>query len=252
MSVIYTDSVLKSDTKYKVQDVSKFPKDKQYLVGKEVIFKAVTGSTASIRGTGGNMMEVPVRSLIKVQGFKAKGVASKNADGFVVVAQNGLKIEVGTAYLNPTEVTNTHASFNIDGRIVKLPLDICAALVKEEVKIDKDVKKELKKASKASGISVHMVQAMDSDANRKDLDGVPAFILKLFPQLNIDYVKDLLKQQDGVWADYEGNVHNTVEEADKANTILRHKMLEQKILLMVEEHTRLEFQSNRLAEIKAR
>jgi TATA-binding protein-associated factor Taf7 len=114
------------------------------------------------------------------------------------------------------------------------------------------VKKELKKASKASGVSVHMVQALDSDANRKDLDAVPAFILKLFPQLNIDYVKDVLKQQDGVYADYEGNVHNTVEEADKANTILRHKMLEQKILTMVEEHTRLEFQSNRLAEIKTR
>jgi hypothetical protein len=216
------------------------------------MFKAVTGSTASIRGTGGNMMEIPVRSLIKVQGFKAKGVASKNADGFVVVSQNGLKIEVGTAYLNPTEVTNTHASFNIDGRIVKLPLDICAALVKEEVKIDKEVKKELKKASKASGISVHMVQAMDSDTYRKDLDGVPSFILKLFPQLNIDYVKDLLKQQDGVWADYEGNVHNTVEEADRANTILRYKMLEEKIITMIEEHTRLEFQSNRLAKIKPR
>lgn len=252
MSVIYIDSVLKPDTKYKVQDVSKFPKDKLYLVGKDVIFKAVTGSTASVRGTGGNMMEIPVRSLIKVNGFKAKGVAAKNADGFVVVAQNGLKIEVGTAYLNPTQVTNTHATFIIDGRIVKLPLDICAALVKEEVKIDKDVKKELKKASKASGISVHMVQALDSDTNRKDLDAVPAFILKLFPQLNIDYVKDLLKQQDGVYADYEGNPHSTVEEADKANTILRHKMLEQKIVLMVEEHTRLEFQSNRLAEIKAR
>ena len=245
MSVIYIDSVLKPDTKYKVQDVSKFPKDKLYLVGKDVIFKAVIGTTASVRGTGGNMMEVPVRSLIKVNGFKAKGVAAKNADGFVVVAKNGLKIEVGTAYLNPTQVTNTHASFNIDGRIVKLPLDICAALVKEEVKIDKDVKKELKKASKASGVSVHMVQALDSDANRKDLDAVPAFILKLFPQLNIDYVKDVLKQQDGVYADYEGNLFNTIEEADKSNTKIRHKLLQAKLMVLINKRIENEFEQVR-------
>lgn len=245
MSAIYTDSVLKADQKYKIQDVSKFPKDRKYLIGMHVVFKSVSNTTAQVRATGGNMLEVPVRSLVNVVGFTAKGVSAKNADGFVVIAQNNFKIPVGTAYLNPTGVNETHATFEVSGQTVKIPLDICAALVKDVVKVDKEVTKELKKSSKASGISVELVQAFEDESNRKDIDSIPSFVMKLFPNLNIDYIKDLLKQQDGVYADYEGNPHSTIEEADKANTIIRHKLFESKINAMVEEHTRIAFQKGR-------
>ena len=251
-SVIDLSSVLLINTKYRVMETTKIPLSKQFIIGKEVLLLSINNKTASVRH-GGNKHEVPVRALINVVGYTCKGVAHKNADGFVVVSKNKLGLEVGTAYLNPVAVSDTTFTVEVDGKRITIPLDIVCSLVKN-VKAESNVGvKKIKNNTQLSDSAIETTaELMAPSDNRQDIERLPAVVQKLLPNTNLSVLRAHLRQSDGVYADYEGNVHNTVEEADKANTILRHKMLEQKILTMVEEHTRLEFQSNRLAEIKTR
>lgn len=245
MSVQTNEAVLVKQKKFRVQKVSKFPTDnRKHLIGKDVLLLDITGSTASIRW-GDNKHFIPARSLINVKGFTAKGVQAKNADGFVVISQNVLKIEVGTAYLNPTGVTETHAVFDIEGKTVKLPLEILASLVRDKVVIPKEVKKEAKK----TGISPELVAVLDNPEDRKDIEGIPAVIMKLLPHVNINDIRDVLYNKDEVYCDYEGEMHSSFAEADKANNVIRHKALEAKLIELININIKNEFDSTREEEL---
>lgn len=235
MSFIYTDSELKENTPYIVNDIKKLSKDTKRFVGLKAIFKYVSNSTAHCYITG-TMQTVPIRALIKVQGFIASPVRAVNAHGFAVVAQNQLGIPVGRAYINPVSVSNTHAIFDIDGKRLSLPLDILASLVRIEEKKDKEVVREEKKISKATGVSVDLANKLDIPGNRVDVeDPLPSFVKRLFPNLNVDDVKDRLQHRKGVFSDYEGNLHESIADVDKANAIIRHRILAEDISTLVSE-----------------
>lgn len=156
MSVIYSDSELQVDSKYLIQDVTKLSRDTKRFVGLPAIFKQIQNSTAHVRITG-NMQTVPVRSLISVKGFIAKGVQAENADAFAVIAQNSLGIPVGRTFIGVDGLTSTHAIFLIDGKELRVPLDILASFVRVKEK----VAKEVKKAAKKSGVSLDLVALLD-------------------------------------------------------------------------------------------
>ena len=134
MSTIYAESDLIANRSYKVQDVSHI-RDAKRFIGLSALFKQVSNTTASVRITS-TMQYVPVRCLIFVKGFVAKSVQAKNAEGFAIIAQNGLGIPVGRAYLNPTSVTDTHAVFDIEGKEVTILLNEFISPGKYEVQFD--------------------------------------------------------------------------------------------------------------------
>lgn len=222
---VYTDSALVIDKRYLVQEVSKFPKKKDYMIGQYCVLKQIVGSTAHVMFTS-RMTEIPVRSLIQVPEYTAKGVQAKNADGFVVVTQNTLGIPVGTAYLNPEEVTKTHFKLTVAGKLVSIPLDIVAALKKNKA-LEKPVNAE--KVSKATGVSPQLVVVVDElvapHSNREDIKEVPPSLMKLLPGVNLVELRDTLLSSPMECFDYEGNVHSSIAECDKANTRIRHKGL---------------------------
>ena len=246
MSIIYTESDLVPNQSYKIQDVSQI-RDAKRFIGLQALFKQVSNTTASVRITG-NMQSVPVRCLIKVKGFEAKSVQSKNAEGFAVIAQNALGIPVGRAYLNPTAVTGTHAVFDIDGKEVKLPLEILCSLVR----IKEKKTKEIKKVAKETGVSPEMIRLIDQPSNREPITAIPAFVSKLLPDLNIDDIRDIVNHEDDVISDFEGNPHATMAEADKANEIIRHKKLATKILALIQKQAEAQLTESRNKEIIAR
>lgn len=247
MSSIYTESELSVDSRYIVQDVTKLSRDTKRFVGLPAIFKQVVGSTAHVRITS-TMQTVPVRSLINVKGFVAKGVQAENADAFAVIAQNNLGIPVGRAFLGPDSVTATHAIFTIDGKVIKLPLDILASFVRVKEKMSK----EIKKVARKSGIPPESIALLDSPADRQDIEEIPSAILKMFPNLNVKDLKEILYKQDGVFLDYHDNIHATLQEADRANAVIRHKILEAKLLELAEKNLKASFKEVRVAELNRR
>lgn len=234
MSVIYIDSVLKPDTRYKVQDVSKFPKAKSFMIGQYCVLKQIVGSTAHVMFTG-RMTEIPIRSLVDVTGYHPKGVSAKNADGFVVIKQNTLGIAVGTAYLNhDKEKSNSdYVVVCVNGKEVKIPFDILGALVRNKKK-EKTVKAD--KLAEKTGFTPVMVEVMGEllapYENREDNDFIPASIKKLLPGVNLVELRDLLRTEEDVWYDMEGNDHKTIAEVDKANTKIRNRIFKDRMIAL--------------------
>lgn len=238
MSTIYNDSILVKDKVYVVQDILKLGRDTKRFVGLKATFHRVVNSTAEARITG-TMQEISARSLIKVKGYTARPVRSENADGFAVGVQNSLGLPVGRAYLNPVKTDDTHAWFELDGREVKIPLDILISLVKDKEVIDKDTQKERKKISKNVGISQKMLDALDNPEARKDSeDPLPMFIERFFPNLNVKDVMEEVRKEEKLVHDYDGNLHTSIIEADKANALLRNKYFADLITKIVAEEVK--------------
>lgn len=238
MSTIYTESDLIADRSYKVQDVSQI-RDAKRFIGLSALFKQVSNTTASVRITS-TMQYVPVRCLIFVKGFVAKSVQAKNAEGFAIIAQNGLGIPVGRAYLNPTSVTDTHAVFDIEGKEVKLPLDILCSLVRIKEKKSKEVKK-IEKSTEKDGVPPELISLLDQPGNREPITTIPAFVTKLLPNLNLEDIRDIVNHEEDVYSDFDGNPHATMAEADKANEVIRYKRLAAKALKMINKQAELQF-----------
>lgn len=234
MSSIYYESELKENVTYKVQDIKKLSKDTKRFTNLFCLFKYVIGSTASGRITN-TMQSIPVRALVNVEGYVANPVRASNAHGFAVIAQNSLAIPVGRAYLNPTSVDDTHASFDIEGKNVKLPLNILCSLVR----IEEKKSKEIKNIEKKTGVSHTLVKALDIPSARKDIENpLPSFVMKLFPNLNLDEVKEKIKESKSHgYFDYEGNDHETILECDLANSLIRHKLLTEEVKIIVAMET---------------
>lgn len=242
MSTIYTDSILVENTGYKIQDIPKLGKDAKRFVGLKCLFNYVIGSSAHGRITG-TMQSVPVRCLIDVKGYEAKPVRAVNAHGFAVTSQNTLGIPVGQAYLNPTSVSNTHAVFDINGKEVKIPLDILVSLVRIQEKKNTKIKRETTKVSKATGIPSEAIDIIDASEARTDIQEVPAFITKLLPNLNINDIRDRLRQKPGIFSDYNGEIHETIEAADKANTLIRYGFIQEELTNIVKDETISQFEA---------
>lgn len=249
MSTIYTDSDLIADRSFKIQDVSQI-RDAKRFVGLSALFKQVSNTTASVRITG-TMQSVPVRCLIFVKGFVAKSVQAKNAEGFAVVAQNGLGIPVGRAYLNPVSVSDTHATFDIEGKEVKLPLDILCSLVRIKEKKSKEVKK-IEKAAEKDGVPSELINFLDQPQHREPITTMPAFITKLLPDLNLEDMRDIVNHEEDVYSDFDGNPHATMAEADKANEVLRYKRLAAKGVKLITKQAEMQFTDICNKEVLAR
>ena len=249
LSVIDLSSVLVINTKYRVADTSRLAINKKFIVGKEVLLLSVNNTTASVRH-GGNKHEIPVRSLINVVGYVCKGVSHKNADGFVVVAKNKIGVEVGTAYLNPIAVDDETFTVEVDGKRITVPLDIVCSLVKT-VKVESTLsssvtlKKVKEKAQLSDNTMAVAAELMAPSDNRIDIEKLPAIVEKLLPNTNLSVLKTHLRQSDGVYADYDGNLFNTIEEADKSNTKLRHKLLQARLMVLINKRIENEFEQTR-------
>ena len=232
VTTVYTESVLEINKRYTVQKVSKFPKTREYMIGQQCVLKQLVGTTAHVMFTG-RMCEIPIRSLIEVIGYHAQAVHAKNADGFVVNSQNSLGLAVGTAYLNHNKDKSDSKNIVMDikGKEVKIPFEILTALVSNKRK-EKPVK--VSKIAEKTGFSPELVEAMSELAapheNREDIDFIPASIKKLLPGVNLVELRDLLRTEEDVWYDMEGNDHKTIAEVDKANTKIRNRIFKERMI----------------------
>lgn len=224
MGYKYEESILKNQQKYVVQDVTKFPKTESYMIGSNVLLTDLHNTSASIV-TNGRKKWIPARALIKVKGFEAKAVRAKNADGFAIVAKNNLGLPVGLAFIGPDKINDEVAIFSIDGKTISIPLNICCSLVRIKEKASTKLVKESTESSK--GLSTTLIEAIDQSPLRHDFDGIPESVTRLLPNINFKDIKEVLySQTKGVYADYEGNVHETLADCDVANTVIRHKMIQ--------------------------
>ena len=234
VTTVYTDSVLEINKRYTVQQISKFPKAREYMIGQQCVLKQIVGTTARVMFTG-RMCEIPIRALIDVTGYHAQAVHSKNADGFVVNRQNSLGLAVGTAYLNHNKEKSdsNNIVMDIKGKEVKIPFEILTALVSNKRK-EKPIKSE--KIAEKTGFTPVMVEAMSELAapheNREDNDFIPASIKKLLPGVNLVELRDLLRTEEDVWYDMEGNDHKTIAEVDKANTKIRNRIFKDRMIAL--------------------
>lgn len=229
MSIIYNDSVLIVGKQYEVQEVSKFPKTKSYMFGKLALLVQITNTTASVRFTG-QLHEIPVRSLFNVIGYEAKAVHAKNADGFVIKCNNEFGIAIGTAYLEPDSIDETHVKFTIDGKELKLPLDILIALVRKKVKVkDRKVKKE----AKDSGVPVSIIEAVAGAIKVPELTSLPSTVTKILPELNIPVLIDQVKNSPVEVFDFSGEVHDSITEAMLSNEKYIHRLIQKTVMAEV-------------------
>ena len=237
MSYIYTDSILEENKVYKVQKVSKLSKDSKRFIGLPCTFKYVSNSTAHGRITG-SMQTIPVRALINVKGYVAKAVRAQNADGFACVEQNKLGIPIGQAFLAPVSVSDTEAFFDIEGKRISVPLNILCSLER----IKEKVIKEVKKVEKETGISHELVNLLDDKSARKEPeDPLPIFVRKLFPNLIVEEVREKIRKEHRPVYDMDGNDHNTIAEAERANVLIKQRILTQHVKIMVDmEYNRQE------------
>ena len=232
VTTVYTDSVLEINKRYTVQNISKFPKAREYMIGQQCLLKQIVGTTAHVMFTG-RMCEIPIRALIDVTGYHAQAVHAKNADGFVVNRQNSLGLAVGTAYLNHNKEKSDSKNIVMDikGKEIKIPFEILTALVSNKKK-EKPLKAE--KIADKTGFTPAMVEVMDElsapHENREDIDFIPATIKKLLPGVNLVELRDLLRTATDTFYDYEGNDHKTIAECDKANTRIRHSLLKDRLI----------------------
>lgn len=225
MGYKYEESILKYQQKYVVQDVSKFPKEESHLKGKTVLLTDLQNTSASVITTGIKKW-IPTRSLIKVNGFQAKGVRAENADGFAIIAKNALGLPVGLALLGPDKVTSTQATFTIDGKTIIVPLDICCALVQIKEKVSTKVIKKSTSENNSS-IPTEVIQAIDASSLRQDIDGIPESVVRLLPNIDIKELKEnIYHNHKDVYFDYSGEPHETLAACDKANTVIRHKLIQ--------------------------
>lgn len=226
MGYKYEDSILKYQQKYVVQDVSNFPKEEGYLKGKTVLLTDLHGTSASII-TNGIKKWIPARSLIKVQGFKAKPVRFQNADGFAVISKNNLGLPVGLALLGPDKTTIDQATFIIDGKTIIVPLNICCALIQIKEKVNPKLVKEVVPEN-TTCIPTEVIQAIDASSLRQDIDGIPESIVRLLPNINIrDLKESLYHTHKDAYFDYSGEPHETLAACDRANTVIRHKLIQE-------------------------
>ena len=230
MSVIITESIVKTQKKYVVQNVSKFPQEKNFLIGKEVLVVELEGTSASVRFGSGARHWIPVRSLIHVQGYEAKSVHAKNADGFVIKGPNALNIEVGTAYLEPTKIDEQNVSFVIDGKELRFPLSIFIKLVRKTVKV-KD--RKIKKESKEAGIPVSVVEAVAGAIKVPELSTLPSAVTKILPELNIPVLIDQVKNAEVEVFDFNGEVHESITEALLSNEKYIHRLIQKTVMAEV-------------------
>lgn len=227
-------SVLKFNQRYMVQDVSHFPKARKYMVGQYAVVKQIVGSTAHVLFTG-NVVEIPVRALIKVPGYKAKSVNLKNADAFAIIRSNPFGFDVGTVIINHDKHLSSEDTIVIhyNGKTFQIPSDIVCSLI-ESKKTEKPIK--AKKIASQTGLSPVMVEALNElvapHEHRLRLDYIPEQLMRLLPDVNLLELRDSINNEEEpgtVYYDYEGNDHPTPAEADIANTLIHHKRLEAKI-----------------------
>lgn len=229
MSSIYTDSILIPQQKYKVQDIPKAGKEAKRFKNQSALFTQIVLDEASVRITN-NMHALPIRSLIYVEGFIANPVRAENAHGFAVVRQNNLDIPVGQAYLDPVRVSDTHAFFDIEGKEVSIPLTIVCSLVRVKEKHAKEIDKVVKE----TGVSHTLTKLLDDkEASKEPKDPLPAFVKKLFPNLIVEEVRENITKQHNPVYDMDGNDHNTIAEAERANVRIKQRILTEHIKIMV-------------------
>lgn len=229
MGIRYNDSALIVGKQYLVQDVSKFPKAKAFLKGKTPVLVSVNQTSCSVRFTG-QLHEIPVRSLFHVVGYEAKGVHAKNADGFIIKCSNEFHIPTGTAFLEPDSVSETHAIFTIEGKEVKLPLNILVALVRKVTKV-KDSK--VKKEAKESGVPLSVLEAVAGAVKVDPLTQLPSAVTKLLPDLNMALLISKVKENTvEVW-DFDGNIHDNIMDAQKSNERFIHHMIQKVVMAEV-------------------
>lgn len=230
MSYIYTDSILIPQQKYKVQDIPKAGKEAKRFKNQSALFTQIVLDEASVRITN-NMHALPIRSLIYVEGFIANPVRAENAHGFAVIRQNTLGIPVGQAYIDPTRVNDTHAFFNIEGKEVSIPLNIVCSLVRVKEKHSKEIDKVVKE----TGVSHTLTTLLDIPSARKEPeDPLPAFVKKLFPNLIVEDVRKAIRKEHRPVYDMNGDDHNTIEEAERANVRIKQELLTRQIKIMVD------------------
>lgn len=242
MSIIYTDSIIKPNSFYEVQPTSKFPSQKSFLIGKRVIVQSIENTTVSVRQGSSSPHYIPLRSLYSVVGYTVKSVHAKNADGFIVNHVNDYKIVQGTAYLEPTDVTETHAIFTIDGKELKLPLSILIALVRNKVKVkDKTIRKEAKK----SGVPVSVIEAVAGAIKVPPITVLPSAVTKMLPNLNIPVLIDTIKNMDTEVFDFNGDVHSNVQSALLANEKFIHALIQKSVMVEVSKLLNSQFKEIR-------
>lgn len=244
MSVIYSASVVRTQQQYVVQQVSKFPSDKNFLIGKNVLVVEIEGTTASVKQGNSVRHYIPIRSLISVPGYEAKGVHARNADGFVVKCENSLGIPIGTAYLEPISIDEIKglAKFDIEGKVVSIPLSILIKLVRKVVKVtDRKVKKE----AKAASVPLAVIEAVGGAIRGEGITELPSAVVKLLPDLNIPVLIDTIKNAEEEVFDFKGEVHTSVSSAQLANDQYVHELIQRTVLEEVNKLLSQQFESIR-------
>ena len=246
MSTRYDDSALVTNKQYTVQDVPKFPSNKKFMIGKLALLVQVTNTTASVRFTN-NLHEIPVRALFNIAGYTARSVHAKNADGFVIKCNNEFGIAIGTAFLEPDSVTDTHAVFTINGATLKLPLNILIALERNKVKVTK-VKKI--KSENGAVVPTTVVEAVAGAIQIPDISKLPSAVSKILPELNIPELITRVKTAPLECFDFNGNDHDTIEKAIIANSRFLHEQIQKIIIEEVNNGLNTKFEEIRDEELQ--
>ena len=161
--------------------------------------------------------------------------------------------EVGTALYNPCA---PGTRFGINSKILPeiLPDEVegfhchchCESgsdvFERTLVKIEEKVTKEAKKVEKETGISHELVNLLDDKSARKEPeDPLPIFVRKLFPNLIVEEVREKIRKEHRPVYDMDGNDHNTIAEAERANVLIKQRILTQHVKIMVDmEYNRQE------------
>lgn len=245
MSVIHTESAITVGNRYTIQTVSKFPQDKNFLIGKTVTVQSINGQEVSVR-LGNSMPHwIPIRSLFFVDGYEIKGVHAENANGFMLKTPYAGYL-VGTAFLEPTKVKDDSITFTVEGKELIIPRNCFFHLVRKVVKIkDKKVRKEASQVGVPYTVVESIAGAIIPEQNKE----MPSAVNKLLPSLNLEVLIDTIKNNAVEVFDFEGEVHNSVQAALLSNNAYIHRLIQKTVLLEVNKLLEEQFKALRNEDI---
>lgn len=236
-------SALVIQKSYTIQKVSHFPKNLNRLIGKKALLLDIVGSTASVQSIGTKYW-VPIRSLIYSPTYVMKGVNIANAHAIAVVLHNNL-IKVGEIF-NKWIVLKDGYQVTYNGRSCILPANHFAHMVLRE---KKEVPIDSKAASKNVGISPRVIEEaaklIAPASFREPITKIPLVLARAFQETDIDVLRERLRGKSGTYSDYNGEVHATIADCDKANTRILHQDVIDTLLRELEAKIQEEAQSIR-------
>lgn len=245
-TVDFTDILLINE-KYEIKDVVNFPSRLNYIKNKRALLLRIVKNNVSVSDplTPQFVKTFSSRILVKTEGYsisKASPLSSLGFNNFVVTGQNDW-LPVGTRIHNPVAKSKEGITcYDTDGKPLLLPLEYVTVIIPNKVKKNKSKgKKEpvvIEEQLPVPFKNEQEVLVLEKPVKKSHVTvstNVNCIFngYKILSTETLNTVKKDSFIKEGVFADLNGDVHQTLEDALKSNEKIIANTIEENIKQLV-------------------